>query len=324
MSVLKKMYPKILITGASGFLGTNLSAYFFPIAQVIVHTHTTKSAFSCTESIHFDLACESEIKKAIAELDVDYVIHLAALSSPDECSRDKIRGYRINVEGTRHLLNYCNEKNIPVIYFSSDMVFDGKRGDYTEDDQPNPINFYTETKYVAEQLTLASHESNLICRLSLAYGKSLPELAGGFIDKVLHKLLNNQPVPLFDDQYRTPIFSQDIAKAVEKIIEKKMIGDTSCSSRIFHLAGNESVTPYSIGLALSFLYHVPESLCRPTPMDSLKDYVTRSRNCSLNNNRTNAELGFMPRSLCETLELDKTMRLQQTQYLNRTSLESAT
>ena len=319
MGLLENLHPKILITGSSGFLGKNLGLFLMPFSQLTLHVHKTNPNIPRATYVTFDLANEDEIRATLDSIDVDWVIHLAAVSNPDECDRDRMYSYRINVEGTRHLLSYCNDKDIPLIYFSSDMVFDGSRGNYSEDEEPNPINFYTETKYIAEQLTLASHPSNLVCGIALAYGKSHCTTQGGFIDKILAKLSKNQPVPLFNDQYRTALFSGDLGVALKSILTKKMAGDASCPSRIFHITGKEHATPYEIGLALSALYGFDESLCIATPMDSINLPVKRSKICSLNNKKTLQELNYSPKSILNALQIDYDIRLAEEKNIRTAS-----
>lgn len=307
------MKQRLLITGATGFLGTNAVRFFAGSYHVLAHWRRTPLCIANTSAVQFDLTSERQIKSSAQQCAVDAVIHLAAVTSPDACADDPSYARRINVSGTQHLINYYNDQNIPIIFASTDLVFDGKQGMYSESDELNPVNLYGETKAQGEELVLAGLESNIVMRIALSYGKSFPGAGGGYLDHLLERLAENDMQHLYTDQYRSPLYSGDFCRAVEAILGK-IFDQAQPMSRLYHIAGSERVSRYDFGKAVIAMHKKPAHLISPSTMKQAAMRTPRGGDCSLSISRAVDELGYTPGTITENLQHDLSQRKEEANH----------
>ena len=186
---------KILILGANGFLGSNIvqlrgsnklidKNYSFIAADLLDNYIDKAVPFH-----HIDITHQENVYKKIVELSPDIIILTAAMTNVDQNERDKRLATKINVEGPKNVIKACKEIDSKLIFMSTDFVFDGRiRGNYTEENIPNPINHYAKTKFDAELAIINSDIDHLICRTAVLYGWNIEKL--NFITWVLKKLQN--------------------------------------------------------------------------------------------------------------------------------------
>jgi dTDP-4-dehydrorhamnose reductase len=218
----------VWITGANGLIGNYLvqtAPRFAPRWRVRALTRG-----------QFDLLdfkkVESEFKKDKPQL----IIHCAAISAVGEAQKNPAFARRVNVEITKLLAELAVE--IQFVFFSTDLIFDGRKGNYTETDAPNPLHVYGETKVAAEEIVL-KNPRHLVVRTSINGGVSR---AGnrGFNEQLRHSLQAGQGMTLFTDEFRSPIPAVETARAVWELAEKNCAG-------IFHVAGAEKLSRWQIG-----------------------------------------------------------------------------
>ncbi|MGH7953405.1 MAG: SDR family oxidoreductase [Limisphaerales bacterium] len=219
------------VTGANGLIGNYLvqtAPKFVPQWQVRALTRAD-----------FDLldfqAVEREFKKDKPRL----VIHCAAITSAADAQKNPELARRVNIAVTKLLAELASE--IQFVFLSTDLVFDGRKGNYVETDAVNPLHVYGETKVVAEQIVLKSPR-HLIVRTSINGGISR---AGnrGFNEQLRLTLQTGRGIKLFTDEFRSPIFAGETARAVWELAEKNCGG-------IFHVAGAEKLSRWQIGQLL--------------------------------------------------------------------------
>lgn len=218
------------ITGANGLIGNYLVQTAAKFPQWCARPLTRAQ---------FDLldfkAAECEFKKDRPQL----IIHAAAVSTVAEAQKNPELARKVNVEATTFLAGLAAK--IPFVFFSTDLVFDGRSGNYTETDAPKPLHSYGETKLAAEQIIL-KNPKHLVVRTSLNGGISRTGDRG--FNEQLHKALaTGQGMKLFTDEFRCPIFAGETARAVWKLVENNCAG-------IFHLAGAEKLSRFQIGQLL--------------------------------------------------------------------------
>jgi len=170
------------------------------------------------------------------------VIHTVALSDPDTCERKKDAAEQTNHIGTKNIVSACRKIGARLDYISTVYVFDGIQGGYTEDDKPNPINWYGETKRRAED-EVATLPQFGIFRFDKLYGYN----GIGKPNDDISKILNGQPFEVNSDQIRQPLFVDDVATALQLI-------QGNSANGVFHLAGPDKLTKYELTKKLAKLF----------------------------------------------------------------------
>ena len=224
--------PLVWITGANGLIGNYLvqtAPRFAPRRRVRALTRD-----------QFDLLDFDAVRREFQQDKPQLVIHCAAVSSVAEAQANPDLARRVNVEATRLLAELAAE--IQFIFFSTDLVFDGRQGNYVETDVPNPLHFYGETKAAAEQLVL-KNPGHTVVRLSIVGGISRPGNRG-FNEQLRQAWQAGRMMKLFTDEFRSPLPAVEAARAIWELAEKNCRG-------LFHVAGAEKLSRWQIGQLLA-------------------------------------------------------------------------
>lgn len=219
----------VWITGANGLIGNYIVQTALKYAPHCRVRGVTRS--------DFDLLDFATVKQEFLRDKPWLVIHCAAITQVADAQKNPALTRRVNVEATQFLAELAAE--IPFIFFSTDLVFDGRKGDYVETDMPNPLNLYGESKLAAEQVVL-KNPRHLVIRTSINGGKS-PSGNRAFNEQ-LHRSFQQagQGMTLFTDEFRCPIPAMETARAVWELAAKNCCG-------IFHVAGAEKLSRLEIG-----------------------------------------------------------------------------
>lgn len=253
------MKPKVIGTGLSGLVGSRIIELLKDKFEFI--------DFSLDTGV--DVLNQQSLSQAFdRNKDAIAVLHMAAFTDTNaawEQNNDKSGiCYRLNVEGTQNILSLAKQYNQYLIYISTDFIFDGnKTTSYTEEDQPNPIEWYGKTKYLGEKVIVDSGYTNFnISRITYPYRANFDKKPD-IIHKVLTKLQNNEPVKMFSDQVCTYTFIDDIAQAISFFLENKNTG-------IYHLVGSSSHSPYEMAqlVAKTFEFNI-----NSIESSSLEEYI---------------------------------------------------
>ncbi|RPJ53166.1 MAG: SDR family oxidoreductase [Acidobacteria bacterium] len=281
----------VLVTGASGQVGWHLCRYL--AGQGYRVTGTYNSHQPELEGVEV-VGCNLEDPQNLSDLcrrDYRAVVHAAALTHADRCEKMPDLARRVNVEGTKALAGLFRPQT-RFIYISTDLVFDGEKGGYGESETINPVNFYGQSKAEGEQAALG-RPGGVVVRLCLAYGPATPFSAG--FSSVMKGLLEaGQPVRLFVDQYRTPIYVGDIVRALERLIEQEP------RHRTYHLGGAERLSRWDFGCRFVDVFGYERALLQPVKADSV-GLVPRGKDCSLDCTRLVTEFGFQPSGVLDGL-----------------------
>lgn len=238
------MKPLVWITGAGGLVGSYLvrtASRWAPDWDVRALTRQDA-----------DLTDETAVHRLWREHQPAAVIHCAAISRPAVCEQGPGLARKVNVEATALLASLASE--VPLLFFSSDQVFDGRQGRYVETDRINPINRYGETKAAAEEFVL-SNPRHTVIRLALTAGTSLTN-DRSFVEDMRRSAGQGQRLTLFTDEFRSPVPAGVVARAVWELIAQKQSG-------LYHLGGAERLSRMEIGEALAMTY--PELASRLQP-----------------------------------------------------------
>lgn len=237
---------KVLVTGANGFIGNYWVDALLRSGCTVVATGATATPRQDREGVIYhalDITDEHAVRTVVALERPEAVLHAAAMSKPDACELNPEKANRVNVQGTKYLLEAAASCQSYFCFISTDFVFDGTKGMYAEADPVSPVNHYGLTKCQAEQLVQQYAWGWSIARTITVYGASVPGKQN-ILGVVVDKLNRGDSYTVVDDQIRTPTYAGDLAAGVAALIVGRHHG-------IFHLSGAEVMTPFQMAIRLA-------------------------------------------------------------------------
>ncbi|MDD5012068.1 MAG: SDR family oxidoreductase [Candidatus Nanoarchaeia archaeon] len=208
-----------LIIGASGYIGKNILDYFSETGKDSVGTYFTSPKKNLR---YLDLKNPSLDTLDINFNKITHAIICSAKSKIKDCETNSDETYKINVLGTQNLINQLFEKNIIPIFLSSDRVFDGKKGNYAENDETSPYYHYGKHKKTIEDFLLNSNEKYLILRLSRVFGTDSGD--GTLLTSLIKDLKEDKILKCADDQKFSLTYIGDLVKIVDKMLDENLYG----------------------------------------------------------------------------------------------------
>jgi dTDP-4-dehydrorhamnose reductase len=257
---------RIAMTGSTGLVGSRLVELLAPKHEIV----------ELREENGFDVLNFELVRRSLAA--VDAVVHLAAFTDVSEAwrQRDWMGGtcYRVNVVGARNVAQACAERGLYLVHFSTDFVFDGRKATlYAETDHTNPIEWYGQTKWLAENAVYHSTASAEfpagILRISFPFRACFPQKLD-LVRWILEGLFENTLPPMAVDQVITPTFIDDLAPVVDYFVAHRPPG-------IFHAVGSTIATPYSLACQIARTLGFPPTAVRPCYLDDLLQKDSRPR-----------------------------------------------
>ncbi len=282
---------KIAVTGARGLVGSR-----------VLELLDKKHEFLPLSSQDIDIRERHSIDKFLKGKNIDVLIHMAAKTDVDGSEMEKDLGkesevWNINVTGTRNIAEFCKENAVKLVHISTDFVFDGKKpvGEfYTEDDVPNPINFYAITKYEAEKAVEEAQGDFVILRIAYPYRAHF-EQKKDFVRAILDRLRQGLPIAGVEDHIMCPTFIDDAAFAIDSILEHN-------GSGIYHAVGSEDLSPYEAIMKIVEVFRLKKDLILKTTREEyFRGKARRPFNLSLKNGRIE-ELGIRMKTFQEGLQ----------------------
>jgi dTDP-4-dehydrorhamnose reductase len=264
--------PVAWVTGAAGLIGNYL------VRSVAARDYGYVARGLTRQEI--DLTNCTAVKTLFEKEQPSLIIHCAAMTKTAECQKNPELAFKLNVDVTAFLSELA--ANLPFIFFSTDLVFDGKAGNYKESATVNALGVYAETKLAAEAAVLTNPRHTVI-RTSLNGGTSLTG-DRGFNELIRHAWRQKETTRLFMDEFRSPIPAEVTARAVWELAEKKVVG-------LFHLSGSQRLSRLEIGRLLAARW--PE-LNPKIKAETLKEYqgAPRAPDTSLDCSKAQALLSF--------------------------------
>jgi dTDP-4-dehydrorhamnose reductase len=246
---------RILITGASGLLGLNLALEAVRSRhQVFGVVNSHRLATGAFHVSCVDLLAPGALERLLEEVRPDWVIHCAALAVVDACDADPGLARKLNSELPGNLANLVARGGARLVHISTDAVFDGLRGDYTEADMPNPLSIYAQTKLAGERAVADANPEAIIARVNL-FGWSLSgkrSLAEFFF----YHLQDKEPVQGFTDVFFCPLLVNDLAQILLNMLQAGLSG-------LYHVVSSQGVSKYDFGVALARRFGLDETLIAP-------------------------------------------------------------
>jgi len=288
---------RIMIVGSNGMLGQRVVLLYAedPNVELLCTSAEDASYMDNMNYRKIDLTDKKNIQKTIREFVPDYIINTAAYTNVDGCETEKELAWKINVTGVEYLAKYAVSSSATVIHISTDYIFDGAEGPYSENDMPNPISNYGRGKLASENALSSSLSSFAIIRTNVLYG---PAKYGrpDFVKWVVNSLREKKEIRIVTDQINNPTYIDDLADAINKIIEKRKNG-------VFNIGGAELISRYDFTLRIADFFQLDKSLIKKIITSDLKQPALRPLKSGLVNLKAETELDYHPRSIETTLEL---------------------
>ena len=242
---------RILVIGGSGLLGKKLLKTL-SFTHNVGGTYSTKPYENCKK---LDITDGKAVEQFINLYQPEVVIHTAAIKNSDFCEENTDICWRVNVEGTKNIVDVCKKHCVKVIYISSDYIFDGKKGIYDEQANPAPINFYGLTKLESERTIKEELADYIIIRPTILYGYNDGSDAT-FITKVRTEAEKGNTLYLDNQMVKYPLLIDDLATFVIALLDTNKNGT-------FHIGGNDPVTRYQWAKKIAEIYDLDEEKILP-------------------------------------------------------------
>lgn len=283
---------KLLITGASGLLGHALCRQAEHAYNVYGVCFKNEVMVPDVTSVRIDLADSAQIAKRFQEIQPRAVIHAAAFSQPNNCEQHPEKSEQVNLRATEEIARLCAAANIPMVFTSTDLVFDGEDAPYEEDDPVSPICVYGRHKVAAERALRTIYPAAVICRLPLMLG-SVPGTGSGFLAFMVRTLRANEALTLFTDEFRTTVDTDSAAKGLLMALGQ--------SGKLLHLGGCRRLSRFTMGCLVADVLKADHALLKPMRIADLPMPAPRAPDVSLVSDRAYA-LGYAPEEMFHYLE----------------------
>jgi len=284
---------RILVTGASGLLGLNLAleaSEEHKVFGLVNHQQVRTEAFTVLQG---DLLASGTIERILDQTQPEWVIHCAAMAVVDACESEPLRARKLNSEIPAELARYVARGGARLLHVSTDAVFDGQRGEYTEQDEPNPLSTYARTKLDGERMVAQVNPEAIVARVNL-FGWSLlgRRSLGEFF---FYNLTAGKRVMGFTDVYFCPLLVNDLAGIFLKMLSLELSG-------LYHVVSSECLSKYEFGMRIARRFGLDGSLITPTSVEHAGLQAVRSPRLTMHTDKLAGSLGEAPPDIDSGIE----------------------
>lgn len=292
---------KILVTGSNGLLGQKIVAQgqADPAIEVFACSKGEDRITKVSDYRYFelDITDQRAVADLVGELQPDAVINTAAMTNVDACEDDQENCWKVNVDAVEYLISACRAVNAHLIHLSTDFVFDGEKGPYKEEDQPNPLSYYGNSKLASEQLMINSGlEHWAIARTIIVYGIAEQMSRSNVVLWAKGALEKGETIRVVDDQFRSPTLAEDLAAGCLLIAKQKANG-------IYHLSGKDTMSILELVNRVADHFGLDKSIVEPIKTASLGQAAGRPPRTGFILDKPIRELGYAPHSFGEGLAI---------------------
>jgi dTDP-4-dehydrorhamnose reductase len=290
----------ILITGSNGLLGQKLVELLIQQSTIkVIATARGENRLPFTEGYDYysmDITKQDEVVSVIEKTLPDAIIHGAAMTNVDQCESEKEACWSQNVTAVEYIAEVCRKHDIFLCHVSTDFIFDGAAGPYTEEGEANPLSFYGWSKYAAEKLVQHSGLRWAIARTVLVYGIAYDMLRSNIILWVKKSLEDGKNIKVVTDQWRTPTLAEDLAMGCYLIANQEAEG-------IFNISGKDLLTPYEMAIMTADYFELDKSLIAQADSSTFSQPAKRPARTGFVLDKARSILGYEPRSFTEGIAI---------------------
>ncbi|GIV37868.1 MAG: NAD(P)-dependent oxidoreductase [Cyclobacteriaceae bacterium] len=291
----------VLVTGANGLLGQKLIRLLAADPALRTVATARQPLYQADTGATFyplDITNANEIHQVFSETQPDVVINTAAATQVDWCEQHPDACYEINTNAVALLLQACRQTGTAFVQLSTDFIFNGNHGPLDETAQPDPVNIYGQSKLQAEQAVMKSGLNWCIIRTVLVYGVARPLGRSNIVLWVKQSLEQKKPIQVVTDQKRTPTLAEDLARGCYLAIKHQATG-------IYHISGEELMSPYDIALQTARFFSLDETLISPADSTTFRQPARRPLITGFIINKAKTNLGYTPHTFTQGLALIK-------------------
>tara|TARA_B110000014_G_scaffold263352_1_gene259821 strand:+ start:1522 stop:2439 length:918 start_codon:yes stop_codon:yes gene_type:complete len=291
---------KILLTGSNGLLGQKIVHLILnETNHELLATSKGLNRIISRDDINYqslDITDLKHLEKIVSVFRPDAIINTAAMTNVDACESQHEECWSLNVAAVENLVKVSNEFNIHLVHLSTDFVFDGEGGPYSEEDEPNPLSLYGKSKWESEKIVINSGlERWSIARTIIVYGVVENMSRSNVVLWAKGALEKGEPINVVDDQFRSPTYALDLAKGCLSIVEKEKSG-------VFHLSGKDLMSIIELVYRVADYYGLDKSTINPIKSAVLNQAAKRPPYTGFNLTKANELLDYDPLSFEEGLD----------------------
>ena len=277
---------KVAVFGANGLLGQKLMSEINSSYKIIAFGRDKRSnIFSDEIDYHqVDITDSADVNDAIKREKPGVIVNAAAYTNVDGCEANKEECWKINVEGVENLAKAARRADAKLIHISSDYVFDGTSGPYSEEDKPAPTTYYGKSKLASENNVIGSKAKYAIIRTNVLYGHAFPAKAS-FVRWVIDELSKGNEIRVVNDQYNNPTLANDLAACILRIIQLDAEG-------MFNYAGSDYFSRFEFAQKISVKFNYSSELIFPISTEDLGQLAPRPKKGGLRTEKARDSLGL--------------------------------
>jgi dTDP-4-dehydrorhamnose reductase len=293
---------KILVTGSNGLLGQKIVyACLGKYKNQVELVATARGNNRLIEQNGYlyqpmDISDHANVLKVIEMHKPEIVIHAAAMTNVDACESDKEGCLQNNVHAVQYIVDACNKFGAHLVHVSTDFIFDGLNGPYTEEAEPNPVSYYGWSKAEAEKIVKETSNSWAILRTILVYGVADHMSRSNVVLWAKSALEKGSPINVVDDQYRMPTLAEDLAEGCLLAATKKANG-------IFNISGPDYMNIFELVSRVADHFGLDKSIVQRTDSSGLNQPAKRPPRTGFDLTKSRAVLGYNPHSFEEGLAI---------------------
>lgn len=294
------MSNRILITGSNGLLGQKIVKHC--VEQEIEFLATSSGGNrndNCADNNfkELDITAKERLEQLVSDFRPTAIINTAAMTNVDACESDTEKCYNINVLGVQNLYEICSQNNIHLVHLSTDFVFDGEKGNYSEEDEINPLSVYGKSKSQSEAILAKSGYDNWsILRTIIVYGKGSNLSRSNLVLWAKKALGENEELKIVNDQFRSLTWADDLALACLSAVQRNARG-------IFHISGEEVHSILDWVKIIAKHYDFSTDKIKEISTESLSQAAPRPPKTGFDLSKSKHVLGYRPTPFLKTLEL---------------------
>lgn len=297
MLIENYLNKRILIIGSNGMLGQRVYNFFSGQEGNTILCSSAEDE-PVQENIDYrkvDITKREEVKELINSFFPDVIINTAAYTNVDGAETQRETAWRVNVKAVEYIADIARVIDSHVVHISTDYVFDGEKGPYSEKDKVNPISYYGRTKLASENALRISGAFYSVLRTNVLYG-IIKTGRQDFVRWVVNSVRSGTKINIVTDQFNNPTFLDDLVQAISKVIAKKKYG-------LYNIGGKEFINRYDFTLRIADYFKLDKSLINPIVTSDLKQPAKRPLRSGLITLKAETELKFKAVGVEESFSL---------------------